>query len=115
MRVRRYHCRGRCPLGAPAACNILAIGGATYERTALSMPVRIADVDGWIIPQREPVEVTLARIRELQGAVEPHISNQHVVSRAILKGFAAPGPRGRGWLLMPFDVKRKTAKKPLGV
>ncbi|MEU8663017.1 DUF4238 domain-containing protein [Actinoplanes philippinensis] len=70
---------------------------------------------GWNIPDGEPPEAALARIQELQNRIEPHVSNQHVVSRAILKGFAAPGPNGKGWHLVPFDVRRKVAKKPLGL
>ncbi|WP_233149615.1 DUF4238 domain-containing protein [Kineosporia sp. A_224] len=31
--------------------------------------------------------------------------SQHVVSRAVLRGFAAPGHGGKGWELVPFDVR----------
>jgi hypothetical protein len=68
-----------------------------------------------MIPEREPIEVTLARMQELQETAEPHIPDQHVVSRAILKGFAAPGSNGKGWHLVPFDVRRQIAMKPLGL
>jgi hypothetical protein len=68
-----------------------------------------------MIPEREPTEVRLAHMQELQERVEPHIPNQHVVSQAILRGFAAPGPQGKGWQLVPFDVRRQRAKKPLGL
>ena len=54
---------------------------------------------GWKIPEREPISVSSARMEELRASTETHITNQHVVSRAILKEFATPavgGGRGAG-------------------
>jgi hypothetical protein len=52
-------------------------------------------VSRWQIPPPDPAGVTVARIRELESVTERRIRNQHVVSRVILKGFAAPGHGGR--------------------
>ena len=41
--------------------------------------------------------------------------NQHVVSRVVLKGFAAPGAKGAGWQLTPFDVHRRNELKSRGL
>ena len=59
----------------------------------------------WQIPPRDPAEVSLARLRELESVAERKIRDQHVVSRVLLKGFAAPGGGGTGWKLTPFDVR----------
>ena len=58
----------------------------------------------WEIPPADPSEVYLNRIRELEPEAHKRIKNQHVVSKVILKGFAAPGPGGTGWQLTPFDL-----------
>jgi uncharacterized protein DUF4238 len=47
----------------------------------------------------------MTRLRALESVTERRIQNQHVVSRVILKGFAAPGHGGKGWELVPFDVR----------
>lgn len=57
----------------------------------------------------------MARIRELESVTERRIRNQHVVSRVILKGFAAPGHGGKGWELTPFDVRAGREEKPRGL
>src|SRR5690348_1417823 len=59
----------------------------------------------WEIPPGDPSEVYLKRIRELGPEAHKRIMNQHVVSRVILKGFAAPGPGSKGWQLTPFDLR----------
>jgi Protein of unknown function (DUF4238) len=72
-------------------------------------------VSSWQIPPGDPVEVTVARLRELESASERRIPNQHVVSRVILRGFAAPGHGGKGWMLTPFDVRAGREGKPRGL
>ena len=37
------------------------------------------------------------------------------MSRAILKGFAAPGTSGRGWSLRPFNVARNEVQRDRGL
>ena len=65
----------------------------------------------WQIPPPDPAEVSVARLRELESVTERRIRNQHVVSRVILKGFAAPGHGGKGWELTPFDVRSRPRGK----
>ena len=72
-------------------------------------------VGGWKIPERKPISTSSARMEELRRSTESHIANQHAVSRAILKEFAAPAAGGRGWTLIPYDVKLKKHKRPLGL
>lgn len=55
------------------------------------------------------------RIRELSTEPNPPITKQHVVSRVVLKGFAAPGSGGRGWELTPFDIRRHGEMKRRGL
>jgi hypothetical protein len=43
------------------------------------------------------------------------LRRQHVVSRVILKGFAAPGDGGAGWQLTPFDVRLGREGKSRGL
>jgi hypothetical protein len=70
---------------------------------------------GWKIPERKPISTSFARMEELRGSTESHIANQHVVSRAILKEFATPAAGGRGWTLIPYDVRLRKDKRPLGL
>ncbi len=51
----------------------------------------------WKFPPADPSEVYLQRISDLEPEAGKRITNQHVVSKIILKGFAAPGPAGSGW------------------
>ena len=46
---------------------------------------------------------------------ERQIRNQHVVSKVILRGFAAPGHGGKGWMLTPFDVHAGREGRPRGL
>jgi hypothetical protein len=69
----------------------------------------------WQIPPPDPAEVSVARLRELESVTERRIRNQHIVSRVILKGFAAPGHGGKGWELTPFDVRAGREEKPRGL
>jgi uncharacterized protein DUF4238 len=55
------------------------------------------------------------RIRELGAETDPPVANQHVVSRVVLKGFAAPGSRGHGWELTPFDIRHRREMKRRGL
>jgi hypothetical protein len=59
----------------------------------------------WQIAPAEPVEDSLKRIRDLKASPNARVRNQHVVSRIILRGFAVPGPNGKGWQLTPFDLQ----------
>lgn len=69
----------------------------------------------WQIPPADPSDVYLRRLRELESEADKRIRNQHVVSRVILKGFAALGPRGAGWQLTPFDLRLGREQKPRGL
>ena len=69
----------------------------------------------WEIPPADPSEIYLERIRELEPEAHKRIKNQHVVSRVILKGFAAPGPGGKGWQLTPFDLRLGQELKARGL
>lgn len=57
----------------------------------------------WEFPAADPSGL-LQRVRELEHRGDGRITNQHVVSKVILKGFAVPGARGKGWQLTPFDL-----------
>jgi hypothetical protein len=46
---------------------------------------------------------------------EKRIRDQHVVSKVILRGFAAPGHGGKGWMLTPFDVRAGREERPRGL
>lgn len=69
----------------------------------------------WQIPPADPSDVYLRRLRELESEADKRIKNQHVVSKVILKGFAALGPRGAGWQLTPFDLHLGHEQKPRGL
>jgi hypothetical protein len=69
----------------------------------------------WQIPPHDPAEVSVVRLRELESVTERRIRNQHVVSKVILRGFAAPGHSGKGWMLTPFDVRAGREGKPRGL
>ena len=69
----------------------------------------------WVIPPADPHDVYLKRVRELESEADNRIRNQHVVSKVILKGFAAPGSRGAGWRLTPFDLRLGQEQKPRGL
>jgi hypothetical protein len=72
-------------------------------------------MSNWVIPPADPSEVYLERVRELELEAHKRIKNQHVVSKVILKGFAAPGPGGGGWQLTPFDLHLGRELKPRGL
>lgn len=57
----------------------------------------------------------LDRINQLSPDVGPVPRRQHVVSRSILKGFAAPGTAGSGWSLRPYDVARDRVLRDRGL
>ena len=57
----------------------------------------------------------LGRIQRLPLDVGPVPRKQHVVSRAILKGFAAPGTAGDGWPLRLFNVARNEVLRDRGL
>jgi hypothetical protein len=69
----------------------------------------------WEIPPADPSDVYLERLRELESEADNRIRNQHVVSKVILKGFAAPASRGVGWQLTPFDLHLGHELKPRGL
>ncbi len=72
-------------------------------------------MSNWAIPPADPSEVYLKRVRELEPEAHKRIKNQHVVSKVILKGFAALGPGGTGWQLTPFDLRLGRELKPRGL
>jgi hypothetical protein len=78
-------------------------------------PVTLGPMSDWEIPQADPSDIYLKRLRELEPQAEKRIRNQHVVSKVILKGFAAPGPHGAGWRLTPFDLHLGHEQKPRGL
>ena len=57
----------------------------------------------------------MARLRELESVTERQIRDQHVVSKVILQGFAAPRRGGKGWKLTPFDVRVGREEKSRGL
>ncbi len=63
----------------------------------------------------DPSEVYLKRVRELEPEADRRIKNQHVVSKVILKGFAAPARGGAGCRLTPFDLRLGRELKPRGL
>jgi hypothetical protein len=71
-------------------------------------------MSNWEIPPADPSDIYLKRLRELEPQADKRIKNQHVVSKVILKGFAAPGP-GTGWQLTPFDLHLSQELNPRGL
>lgn len=69
----------------------------------------------WVIPPADPSHAYLRRIRELESEADKRIRNQHVVSKVVLKGFAAEGSRGRAWQLTPFDLRLGQEQKSRGL
>ena len=69
----------------------------------------------WQIPPRDPAEVSVVRLRELESVTDRRIRNQHVVSKVVLRGFAAPGHGGKGWMLAPFNVRFRREGKRRGL
>jgi len=72
-------------------------------------------MSNWEIPPADPSEVYLKRVSELEPEADRRIKNQHVVSKVILKGFAAPGPGSASWQLTPFDLRLGRELKPRGL
>ena len=66
----------------------------------------------WIFPEGD--QDYLGLIQRLPPDVSPVPRDQHVVSRALLKGFAVPGTSGKGWSLSPYDVRRRKVMKDRG-
>jgi hypothetical protein len=69
----------------------------------------------WKIPPTDSSEVFLERLRELEPQANRRVKNQHVVSRVILKGFAAPGSSATGWQLTPFDLRLGSEQRSRGL
>ena len=72
-------------------------------------------MSNWEIPPADPSDIYLKHLRELEVHADERIKNQHVVSKVILKGFAAPGPHGAGWQLTPFDLHLGHEQAPRGL
>ncbi|MGW3992965.1 DUF4238 domain-containing protein [Amycolatopsis sp. NPDC004772] len=53
-------------------------------------------------------------IAALEAETDAPVEDQHVVSRVVLKGFAAPGRGGVGWQLTPFYLLNMRELKSLG-
>lgn len=66
----------------------------------------------WTFPEGD--RDYLGRIQRLPPDVGPVPHDQHVVSRALLRGFAAPGTSGKGRSLRPYDVRRRKVMKDRG-
>jgi Protein of unknown function (DUF4238) len=67
----------------------------------------------WTFPEGDRDYLRLIQRLPLDVGSVPR--RQHVVSRAILKGFAAPGTSGRGWSLRPFNVARNEVQRDRGL
>ena len=67
----------------------------------------------WTFPEGDRDYLRLIQRLPLDVGSVPH--RQHVVSRVILKGFAAPGTSGRGWSLTPFNVNRNEVQQDRGL
>jgi len=67
----------------------------------------------WSFPSddHDPFE----RIAQLPPPTGSDPRKQHVITRALLKGFAEPGTAGKGWTLTPYDVVNRRLLKPRGV
>jgi hypothetical protein len=68
----------------------------------------------WEFPAADPSEL-VQRIQDLESRGDERIRNQHVVSKVILRGFASPGTRGKGWLLTPFDLHYEHEQRTRGL
>jgi hypothetical protein len=69
---------------------------------------------GWHFPPRESPEKSLQRLRELDAEADRRVSEQHLVSRVILKRFTSlldDGSRKVG----RYDVARRTHLDPKGI
>jgi hypothetical protein len=67
----------------------------------------------WRFP--EPAADYDTMIATLEAETDAPVKDQHVVSRVVLKGFAAPGKGGVGWQLTPFDLLNARELKRLGI
>jgi hypothetical protein len=67
----------------------------------------------WLFPPSN--RNLLDDIEVLDSDVSQPVRDQHVVSRVLLKGFAAPGEKGKGLELVPFDLQRGRPLRPLGL
>ena len=67
----------------------------------------------WTFPEGD--RDYLGRIQRLPDDFGQVPHRQHVVSRAILKGFATPGSNGSGWSLRPFNVRRRKVLRDRGL
>lgn len=68
----------------------------------------------WEVPPAAPGDY-MAHIRALGPEEGKLVENQHVVSKVVLKGFAAPGAKRAGWQLTPFDVRRRKELRSRGL
>jgi hypothetical protein len=67
----------------------------------------------WTFPEGDRDYLHLIQRLPLDVGSVPR--RQHVVSRAILKGFAAPRTSGSGWSLRPFNVARNEVQRDRGL
>ncbi|WP_284749313.1 DUF4238 domain-containing protein [Amycolatopsis sp. RTGN1] len=67
----------------------------------------------WSFPK--PVADYDTVIAELEAETGAPVTGQHVVSRVVLNGFAAPGKGSAGWELVPYDLLYGRELKKLGV
>jgi hypothetical protein len=86
--------------------------GATV-RVAVRCGAYPCVVVDWRFPRddRDPFE----QIAQLPPPTSSDPRKQHVITRALLKGFAEPGTAGKGWTLTPYDVVNQRLLKPTGL
>lgn len=70
---------------------------------------------GWVFPPLEPDFDYVAIMRALASEEIRPVTRQHVVSKVVLKGFASPKGRCRGWQLARFDKRRRRELHPKGL
>jgi hypothetical protein len=75
-------------------------------------------VAAWEIPPGPSLEEFFQRVKDVQADIDSgedaEVPDQHVVSRVLLKPFAAPDPKGSGHQLIPHHVKYGP-QRPLGL
>lgn len=111
--------RGAAPIDARAPLGPRArrgrerdVAGPSVRGGPASVLCNAQQMVQWRFPEGD--RDYLGRIQRLPPEVGPVPRDQHVVSKPILKGFAAPGTGGKGWSLRPFHVARRKVLKDRG-
>ncbi len=71
-------------------------------------------MNGWNFPPLEEFDY-IGAIEALAGETIRPVRDQHVVSKVVLKGFAAPSRTGRGWQLARYDKNARRELDPKGL